>query len=1141
MSLQLVLGSSGSGKSEYMYRRLTAEAGEHPKKNYLVIVPEQFTMQTQQKLVDLAPNHAIMNIDVLSFKRLAYRVFDELGCTDIQVLEETGKNLVLRRLAQEQEEKLTVLRANMNRMGYIGEVKSLISELVQYNVSPELLLAMTERDGLPPVLAAKLKDIVVMYQAFQEFMRGTCITAEEILHVLKSLAADSAILRDSVIVLDEFTGFTPIQNDLLRELLQVADVMVALTIDGREDFYHSRGEEELFDLTKKTIRTLLEMSESLRVEVLEPVVLSGSEKKRFKKAPALAFLEQNLFRPYYQRMHGEVREIHLATAKNPREELTWVAREISRLVRSGCRYREIAVVTSAVENYRSYVEALFAKYEIPFFMDTTREVLFHPFIEFVRAALEIIESGYSYTAMMRFLRCGFCGVGEHVADMLDNYLLATGIRGRAAWNRRFVRMPKQPGDYELEELEAVREKICGLLEPLDHAFSKKKATVSDAILALYGLMRGLDIEGQLWEREQELLAKGEQARSREYGQIYRIVMELFEKYYRLLGEEPLSIHDFTEVLEAGLSAAEVAVLPPGYDSVTIGDIERTRLNYTRILFFVGVNDGIVPKSANAGGIISEYERELLAEHELTLAPSAREQAFIQRFYLYRNLTKPSEQLYISYARVDSSGKAIRPSYLIGVIRRMFPDLPLTEHGDLLAEKNFYTKSSALDYLICGERDGDWYALAKSLKSGTEAEREMVERLLAAPYLSCRSAPISRAIALALYGRRAESSVTRLERFAACAYAHYLQYGLRLMEREFCRFESVDMGNIYHTALERYSRKLAASPYDWFTVPDETREELARLAMEEAAGECPYVQDTAESAYQAKRMLSIFQGTVWALTKQVRAGQFIPEKFEVSFRALDGMDSLTYPLENGVQIRLSGRIDRVDYWKDEGLGVKIIDYKSGAESFDLFKLYHGLQLQLLVYMNAALELGRRENAGVSVFPAGILYYHIDDPVLAGAEDTEHELLMALRPDGLVNRQEEVWQAMDGELSGKSEVIPVELKKSGELSARSHVASTEEFELLGRYVQKLVHRELADIYSGDVRINPCTNGTENSCSYCPYAGVCGIDSRIPGYERRRLKKLDKEELMERIETETAKQEAGHGSSLDERTAEGHRIQK
>lgn len=474
MALQFVLGSSGSGKTEYIYERLVRQAGEHPKKNYLVIVPEQFTMQTQQKLVELAPNHAIMNIDVLSFKRLAYRVFDDMGMQDIQVLEETGKNLVLRKLAQEQEETLTVLRANMNRMGYIGEVKSMISELVQYRISPEQLVDLTEDKTISPVLSAKLRDVATMYRAFCDFMKDSFVTAEEILNVLKNLVPQSETLRDAVLVFDEFTGFTPIQNDLMRELLQVTEhIYITLTIDAAEDFYHCSGNEELFALSKKTILSLMKMAEELHVQVMEPVVMTDSAHKRFKLAPALAFMEQNLFRPRPAKYTKPVEEIHLAAVKNPQEELILVARQINALIRQGYRYREIAVVTGAVEAYQSYMDPVFTKYEIPYFMDTTKEVLFHPFIECIRAALEIVDTNFSYEAVMRFLRCGFCDIAEDDLDRLDSYLVATGIRGKAAWSRRWGHMPRQKTLYDLEQLEKLREKYMGILSRLQQYLPEK--------------------------------------------------------------------------------------------------------------------------------------------------------------------------------------------------------------------------------------------------------------------------------------------------------------------------------------------------------------------------------------------------------------------------------------------------------------------------------------------------------------------------------------------------------------------------------------------------------------------------------------------------------------------------------------------
>lgn len=1130
MALKFILGNSGGGKTEYMYQEVVKAAEADVKKNYLVVVPEQFTMQTQRKLVDLSTNHAIMNIDVLSFQRLAYRIFDELGQTDIKILEETGKNLVLRKIAQEQEENLSVLRGNMRRMGYIGEVKSFISELMQYNVSPEQLEEVIAKGQLGTSLTSKLKDLSVMYQAFTDYLKGNYITQEELLHVLIRMAKDSKILRDSVLVLDEFTGFTPVQVELLRTLMPIcSEICVSLTIDAKENFFHSRGVQELFDMPKKTIRTLMDLAQQTQTEVLEPVVITGGEKKRFKDAPALFFLEQNLFRTSYQRMFGQTEEIQLYSLKTPKEELIWAARKINDLVQNhGYRYRDIAVVSGNVETYANYTEQVCTKYKIPYFLDTTKEVLFHPFIEFIRATIEVIRSDFSYHSIMRLLRTGYCYLEQNEIDKLENYLLATGIRGQKTWSKRWLLMPKNEKAYDLESLEAIRQKFMEAMEPMLQIFAEQTPSVTQMIQALYHYMVGLQVEQKLFAKEKELLSAGEQAKSKEYGQIYRVVMDLFEKCVQVLGTECISMKELSEILDAGFEAAKVAVIPPGFDSVTIGDIERTRLNHVKVLIFLGVNEGIVPKSVNQGGIISQYERDAMEEADIALAPGAREQAFIQRFYLYLNMTKPSHQLYLTYSRVDSEGKALRPSYLVRSILRMFPDMQVQEVGDLEQILDVSTKDAARDYLLSGNRSAEWYALAKCfMESEDEQVRESCKRILDAFYYQYNHDPISHVLAEAVYGRKIEGSVTRLESFARCAYSHFLSYGLKLREREESGFESVDMGNLYHTAVEIYSKKLAESQYDWFNIPDDTRDDFAQSAMEDAILAYPNlsIYATAENAHMAARMNHIFKQTIWALTTQVRKGRFIPNDFEVSFSRADHLDALQFELEQNNRIELRGRIDRLDTCIDENrMYVKVIDYKSGSTKFDLIKLYHGMQLQLVVYMNAAMELEKKKHETKEIIPGGLFYYHIDDPVIEvtgemDEADIEAAILKELKPDGLVNVEEAVYRAMDEDFDQKSDVIPVELKKNGEMSARSSVASAEEFDILSEYVNHTIVKAGNDIYNGNVAVSPFVEGQMSSCDYCPYKPVCGFDTKIDGFQERKPAKLDRKDIFERMESDNA----------------------
>lgn len=1143
MALKFVLGNSGSGKTEATYKKIVQEASEHPKKNYLFLVPEQFTLQTQKKLVDLAPNHVIMNIDVLSFKRLAYRVFDDLGITDISVLEETGKNLVLRKVAQEEKDNLTVMRPNMERIGYIEELKSLISELSQYNVTPDRLEQYLTRGDIAPAFAAKLKDVVTMYRGFCRHMEeDSCITAEEILGELIKVADKSKLLRDSVIVFDDFTGFTPIQNRLIDKLLPIVDRMyVILTIDAREDFDKMGGEHELFHMTKKTIQSLKQMVAELnsscnpadggkRILVEEPQVYDGSGEKRFAGAGDLAFLEANLFRNQAPKYPGEPEHIQIISQKNPTEELLWVVREIDRLVRSGSyRYHDIAVVTGAEDIYTKYAGAIFDKYKIPCFMDRTTEVLFHPFIECVRAALEIVEDNFSYQSVMRFLRCGYTELRQEAVDELDNFLVATGIRGVSAWKRSW--MGRSRKGYDMEELESARLTLMNLLLPLCDAFSGEDATVEREVLALHGLLVQMRVGEKLQAAAEEYKARGEDSKYYENASIYRNVMELLEKFYYLFQKDEMGIEEFSELLDAGLSASKVAVLPPAYDSVTLGDIERTRLDHIKVLFFVGVNDGIVPKSAGEGGIISEYERELLQEADMELAPGAREQAFIQRFYLYRNLTKPSERLYISYARVDSEGRAIRESYLIHVLQQLFPQLHIRVGEDILRECNYATPEAALDYLICGTRDEKWYALANCLLA-SEEYHDLMEQILEAPFSRYQPDPISKAVARAIYGRTIEGSVTRLERYADCAYRHFLQYGLKLKEREEARIDNQEIGILYHDALRRYSENLKKSQYDWFRVPDDVREEMSDAAMGDALLEVAdtSLYESAEARHMTERMKQVFKQTVWALTEQVRAGRFSPEEFEISFRQLEDAKSLRMDLGEDCHMRLTGIIDRLDVCREEGKTyVKIIDYKSGQTSFDLIRVYRGQALQLVLYLDVAMEHCRQENASSEVLPAAMLYYHIDDPVVETKSDrglTEEEyrreLMKKLVPEGLVNSEETIYRAMDENFETKSEVIPVFLKKDGGFR-NENMATTEEFSILTEYVRNTMAQQGREIFDGHIEVNPYREDKRTSCDFCPYSSVCGMDLHIPGYGYRRAKKKEKGEILECMRTENAKRKS------------------
>ena len=1198
MSLQFYFGGSGSGKSRLLHQTIARQAGREPRRNFLFLVPDQFTMQTQVDLVNASDCGGIMNIDVLSFGRLTHRIFEETGFGNRPVLDDTGKSLVLRRVAASLQDKMPVIGKNLNRIGYIHEVKSAISEFMQYGLGVSQVGELAEFARGRGALHHKLKDLEVIYQGFVDYIQDRFITTEETLELLTRAVGKSQIIRGSVVVFDGFTGFTPIQYRLIQELLRLTErVIISITIDITEDPFKMKGEQELFYLSKKTVSDLCrlcgELSDPEKRRREKDVYLTESPLPRFRDNGELAHLEQRLFRyPLcpYQSGEPEVREpkaqesearepkapaaersdddgrkgIALMEALNPAQEVRQVCIKIRDMVlREGYCYRDIAVVTGDMETYGDYFERESLVYDIPVFLDRTRGLLLNPFIEYIRSALKMALSDFSYESVFHYLRCGLADFETEEIDRLENYVLALGIRGKRKWSQIFTRKlnsnliisdvtdedEAQRQIHFMEGINRTRERLMEQIAPLLEAnavppggtASRKGKTAGEMVRILYDFI----VKGRIQEKLSGFAAyfreNGNPERAREYDQIYRLVMELLEQIMGLLKDEPMSLSDFAEILDAGFSEIEVGIIPGSVDRVVVGDIQRTRLKQVRALFFLGVNDGNIPGNNSKGGIISDIDREFLRQSEFELAPTPRQQMFIQRLYLYMNMTKPSERLYLSFSRVSAQGKSIRPSYLIDMMQKLFPDLEI-KNTYVMSER---TEHPAFDQIM-GRRDG-LTLLARELREyaaerpgeltgqelqclrrfyhGQEEWEKYAGELEEAAFARYEHRPLVKALARALYGTTLENSVSRLERYAACAYSHFLQYGLMLKEREEYSFEPVDLGNIFHQVLEDFAGKLAENGLTWFDFDEETGDRLLREALEAATmsyGET-ILYSNARYEYMVERMYRILRRTVRTLRIQLREGDFVPASFEMSFSRVERLESVNIALSGQERMRLKGRIDRIDTCEDEEhVYVKVIDYKSGNRKFDLAALYYGLQLQLVVYMNVATEIAAREHPEKEIVPAALLYYHVSDPVIKMEGETtpqeiEREILRELRTSGLVSQDERVVSLLDKNFTDKSLVIPVERKKDGSFSLRSGVMAREDYEVVSRFVSHKMRRLGTEILSGNIAVNPCEQAGSRSCTYCAFKSVCDFEEKIPGYEMRMLAGGSADDLLLRMRQE------------------------
>lgn len=1160
--LQFIIGSSGTGKSSEVFDRMIRESMEYPDKNYLVIVPEQFTLQTQKELVLRHPHKGIMNIDVLSFLRLAFRVFEELGTEQKMVLEDMGKSLIVKKVLMERKSELQYFAGNVNRQGFAEEMKSVLSELLQYGIGEEELDEMEQvaKESTIPALGRKMHDIALVYRAFQEFLRERFITTEGIFDLLGEELAKSEVVRGAVVVLDGFTGFTPSQYQLLRALFTYAEkVYVTVTMDRadadrviRRETY---GKHRLFYTGYKTMETLRRLAQEAGCEVEDECRLPetvGSVPHRFQDAPALAHLEQQLFRYPHVPFAKEPKELLIWNCMTPQDEVLETVCEIKRLVQSGLRYKDIAVVTGDVASYGERLMRSFDEAGIPGFTDRKRSILGNPLVELLRALLELSEGNFSYEQMFRWAKCVLSGIEDSACDSLENYVLAYGIKGESMWKKEWTRLPgkiRRPSEdpavqqavekeikkqqEKLEVINAVRLQIVNTLMPVLRVLRDKDTTVQERIQALRNYLDVNKAEEKLEGIMMELASEEHRPNrlnrmlEKEYEQIFAQVEGIFARAEELLAGEKLSVKEFREILETGFSEAKVGLIPPGRDQIVVGDIERTRLQDIKVLFFLGVNEGIIPLNASAGGILSDGDREVFLASKIELAPTVRQSIYTAEYYLYLNMTKPSQRLYVSYANKNAEGNELRASYLIGKLQSLFPALKV--QNPALQQDGFSVLGT----------DGGKHSLIAAMRDYREGEGEFafaeIMQLLAeqgedvkalAKKVFFRSAEqnLSPEQVQRLYGEVLRGSVTRLERYAQCALGFFLEYGMKLEEREVYRLSMPELGSMFHEALELFSKRVKEDGKQWAELSDEEQLRYTEDATEQAVSEYrneKLQEDDKRTAYMIDRVKQTVLRTVMTIREQLRSTSLVPERFEADFQY------------NADGLAFQGKIDRIDMYEDEEkCYVKIMDYKSGNLKLDLNKVYHGLQMQLGLYLDAVLTELAKEKPDKEIIPAAMLYYHILNPLVERSEHPGEDIVKEMRPDGLVNRDKQVLKRLDSELIPATETgvdlyaeetglqpkvnakyLPVRTKADGELYASAALATQENLEHMRTHLKQLVDEFKEEIRAGNAKANPYRYQKESACDYCKFQQVCSFGS-LSGKEERKLKKAEADTIWETI---------------------------
>ncbi|MBF8982559.1 helicase-exonuclease AddAB subunit AddB [Lutibacter sp. B2] len=1115
--IRYIFGRSGTGKTHLVLEEIKKRLESTEHKKLILIVPEQFTLQAERDLIEKLDLPGIIDVEVLSFTRLAYNVLNEVGGITRIHINEQGKNMVLRKIIDEIEKELTIYQKASHQEGFISKFNELLSELKQNEVLPIDLINGLKEIEEDSIIYQKINDISTIYESFEQHLQGNYVDTEDYLNLLIEKMGKADFLKNAEIWIDGFQSFTQQTYHIIENLMTMAK---RVTMTFSMEFSAQERVGDLFKVSDNTYKRIhdIAMKYNLPGEIID---LNKKKEEVIKKAPEINHIEQEFYSYPYKVFNKNVENMNIFAGLNLHTEIENAASKIVSLVRKkGYRWYDIALVCNDMPKYAPVIKRVFEEYDIPYFIDQKRNIMHNPIIEFILSSLSIVQRGYRYEEVFRFLKTGFSNIAVDQCEQLENYVLRYGIRGNK-WKEPFFLE-----DKNIDQLNKSREMIIEPIKKLEQKI-KGKNTVEKITKALYEYLQEIEVDQQLEKWIEDLRQKGEFEYVNENTQIWNIVMEVFDQMVEIIGHQEITLKEYIKVLDTGFASIEIGIIPTTIDQVLVGNIQRSRSHDVKALFIVGVNDGILPSGKEEEGILSEEERIYMKEKEINLSYDSERKSYEEKFMIYAALTKPSEYLWISYALADEEGKSMRPSILIDRFKKIFTKLSINTDviNNLEQQKQqISTPQSTFKYLVENMRvdiDGkqmedlwwdvyEWYFHKEEWNSKREAVIEGLFHNNQVEYVESVSAK-------KLYNTPIRSSVSRLEQFVNCPFAHFIRYGLKPSERKVFEVKAPDIGQIFHKSMESFTVNLKKENIDWRELERDQSDQIIDHVIDELIPGYGngVMLSTNRYKYLVKRLKRISRRAVWTLTEHIKKSDFEPTGYEVGF-GLDQMyPSIEIELENGEKIYLEGRIDRVDTLEDEGDEyIKIIDYKSGNKEFSLSDVYYGFQLQLMIYLDAMIKsIDHKEKK-----PAGIFYFKIDDPMINTdekvAEVIEDEIRKKLKMKGLVLKDVNIVRHMDKDLEGYSDIIPVGLNKNGEFYSKSSAIDEETFKDLIHYVRNLVKEISGEMMKGNIQIAPCKNGKQTSCDYCSYKSICQFDTMFEDNEYKSMKKLSDQEVIGKI---------------------------
>ena len=1129
MSLQIVYGRSGTGKTNYIFQEISKNINNGRKK--YIITPEQFSFSAEKELLKNLDNQgsAVINAEVLTFARMAHRVTGEVGGSNKTVLSNCGKSMLIYSILANKKNNLKFLgKSNSN----IDMIMTQITELKKHGVTLENLKNLMEEVGQTDTyLKTKLNDIYTVYRKFQERITDNYIDENDSLTILAQQLSATDMFKNTEIYIDEFVGFTKQEYDIIAKLLQVANKVV-ITVSSDEIQKTKEASNDIFYSNKETMGKVLRLAKDIGAKVEDSIFL---EKIQRFKSEELKHMEQNLYKFPYKKYDNKTENIKLFLANNQYSEIEEVARRIVELIRSEkYRYRDIAVITKNIDVYSNLCKAIFKKYDIPVYIDEKRDLSQNILVKYLISILDIFSRNWAYDSVFNYIKCGFLDLSLDEIYLLENYALKWEIKGskwyKEDWN---FHDEEDFGKDIINHINEIRKKVVKPLIKLKNNLSGNK-TAKQISENLYNFFIENHIDKILEEKVKKLNENGKVNIAAEYETSWKVVMQVLDEIVLVFGEENITFDSYMQILKTGLGESKLGTIPMAQDEVTVGDVDRSRSHKIKVMFIIGLNDGMFPSVNKAEGFLNDKDREKIKQKGIELAKGTIDRIYEDNFNIYKAFTTAEEKIYLSYSSSDMEGKSLRPSVLISRIKKIFEKIE--ETSDIVNRKSeISTVENTFEEVLINLRDFRdgkeiseiWFTIYNIYNESLEWHDKLLSAVRGLNYTNIPE-KITKENIDKMYGNTLKTSVSRLEQYSGCPFSYYLKYGLKLNDKETFKVESVDTGSFMHDVIDNFFGVIEDRNINLKQITEKELEEIISEIVEDKLKlNRNYIfTTTAKYKVLAQRLKKVVTMSIKYIVQTIKQSEFEVFGHEVEFGGKGQYKPITITTAEGKKVEIIGKIDRVDILKNpDGTYVRIIDYKSSIKNIDLNQVMNGLQLQLLTYLNETCKVE-------DFIPAGVLYFNLSNPTIGtdknmSDEEIEDKIRQEFKMKGLILADVNIVKKMDTNIEhepkGVSKIIPATIKKDGELSSKGTSAVTrEQFEYLQKYMEKIIKQISEGILEGNIEVRPYYNSKNKRtpCEYCKYKSICRFDENSKSNNYNYLTNLNKEAIMDMIKDKVEK---------------------